>query len=397
MKLKKLWIGLLLCCMLAVIIVIFTNYSREQKELYQRKIIYVRSVQEKEKEWIRQNQGDEGEIYLNYTDNGAGDVNPYFACLAAQGLLAGEVAEKDLEQVKRYLIWHRAHFLAEEGAISNYRLTEGELLSQGEKDSVDSYTAVFLSLLCKYGEKGGAIEQADPGGEAMLLGLRTLEKLWVDGLTTVSEEKQVRYLMDNIEVQAALIDVREYLKDLDGKWIDADTLQECADRLDKMIEMSRDSIESLLWNEEEARYDVGLGDSGRILDFESWEELYPDAAVQIYGAAFLSDAAKSGRTKTLYKKFCSVHDWEHMSLSNEEEFDWAVFSFIAAAVGDRERAETYLKTYERRIDEGRKYPFHTAEAGWVSKTCEKLEQEYKEVIDRNIFEVIYYWIKERAA
>lgn len=397
MKPKTLWGSLIICCILAAIIVAFTNYSKKQRELYQAKLTYVRNVQEKEKEWIRQNQGDQGQIYLNYTDNGAGDVNPYFACTAAQGLLTGDVSAEDMGRVEKYLSWHRERYLAEEGKISNYRQTEGVLLSEGEKDSVDSYTAVFLSLLCKYGEKGGAVELTDPGGEALLLGLHTLETLWNNGLTAVSQENYVRYLMDNIEVQAALTDVRDYLKKSGGGWIAEDMKQDCIDRIETMIAENRNSIEELLWNTEAERYEIGLGDSDRVLKFEDWKVLYPDAAVQIYGAAFSQDAAESKRTKKLYEMFCSVHEWETMDLTDDEKFGWAVFSFAAAAIGDEKRAETYLKTYENKIVSGRKYPLHTAEAGWISKTCEELERRYIRAIDRNIFEVMYNWVKEQAA
>lgn len=397
MKLKAFWVSLVICCIILAIMSAITNYSRRQKEIYQAKLKYVREVQEKEKEWIRQNQGDLGQIYLNHTGNGAGDVNPYFACIAAQGLLAGEVSAEDMERVKKYLVWHRERFLAEEGEISDYRLTNGNILPKGEKDSVDSYIAVFLSLLCEYGEKGGAVELVDPDGEALLLGLDTLGELWNNGLTAVSKENHVRYLMDNIEVQAALIDVRDYLEDSGDRWIDEGMEQNYIGRLERMIAENRESIEKLLWNTEAELYEIGLGDSNSVLEFEDWKVLYPDAVAQIYGAAFLQDIAESKRTKILYKKFCSVHEWEDMILTDDEKFEWAVLSLIAVTIGDEERAETYLRTYEKRIDEGRIYPLHTAEAGWISKTCEALKQEYIKAIDRKIFEVIYEWIKEQAA
>lgn len=395
MKQKTLLISLSLGCIFGILLYVSIIYSQQQKVMYEAKLDYVRGVQEAEKKWLRQNQGSEGQIYLNYTHNGARDVNPYFACFAVRGFLAGNVSAEDMERVEKYLTWHRARFLEEEGAISNYRLTEGGLLSNGEKDSVDSYTAVFLSLLCKYGEKGGDLEMLDPNGEALLLGLHTLENLWVDGLTTVSQDNQVRYLMDNIEVQAALKDVRNYLDSGRG-WVAEEQAEECITKLDKMIQESKDSIEEQLWNKDGEYYEVGLGRSGRILAFESWEELYPAAAVQIYGIAFLQDDGKSKRNKTLYKKFCSAQDWEDMDLSGEEEFGWAVFSYIAALLEDQERAETYLKEYEGRIKEGREYPLHTGEAGWISRTCEVLESEYKEAMDRNIWEVICDWIKEQV-
>ena len=41
---------------------------------------------DRRKKWILENQGPEGEFYMNGSK--AGDVNPYFACMAALGLLA---------------------------------------------------------------------------------------------------------------------------------------------------------------------------------------------------------------------------------------------------------------------------------------------------------------------
>ena len=61
-----------------------------------------------EKKWILENQGPEGEFYMNGSK--AGDVNPYFACMAALGLLAETknclITETEKKAVNRYLDWH---------------------------------------------------------------------------------------------------------------------------------------------------------------------------------------------------------------------------------------------------------------------------------------------------
>lgn len=370
---------------------------RNQKELYQEKLENVQELAQTEKRWIAENQGSEGQIYLNYTSDGAGDVNPYFACFAAQGLLSGTATEEELKKAAAYINWHRAHFLAEEGELSNYRLQDGSLLTLEEKDSVDSYVAVFLSLLCRFGEAGGDLEEVDPDGEALIAGLGKLEELCEEGLTRVSSDNGIRYLMDNVEVLGALTEIKHYLDAEPEGWIADDRRQECIKMLERMTKEEQDSMEALLWNEQESRYEIGLDDAGRILKFESWEKLYPDAVAQIYGVAFLEDMAENKRVQNLYRLFCGEYDWECMKLSEEEPFGWAVLSYIAVEMGDTSRAETYLNEYENRTNTGREYPLHTAEAGWVARTCAGLEVKYEKALRRNILEVTVDWIKEQVS
>ena len=57
-----------------------------------------------EKKWILENQGPEGEFYMNGSK--AGDVNPYFACMAALGLPETKnclITENREKAVNRYL------------------------------------------------------------------------------------------------------------------------------------------------------------------------------------------------------------------------------------------------------------------------------------------------------
>ena len=67
-------------------------------------------------------------------------------------------------------------------------------------DSVDSYIAVYLTLLSEYEEKGGRLSEAGDWQEALAVCAEKLEELNPGGLTQVSEKNQVSYLMDNAEV-----------------------------------------------------------------------------------------------------------------------------------------------------------------------------------------------------
>lgn len=71
-----------------------TSYRRDKKEMYEEKAAAIEQVMAREKEWIHESTGENGELYLN-TTNGAKDVNPYFACQAAIGLLTGIPKEAD--------------------------------------------------------------------------------------------------------------------------------------------------------------------------------------------------------------------------------------------------------------------------------------------------------------
>ena len=82
------------------------------------------------KKWILENQGSEGEIYMNGSK--AGDVNPYFACMAALGLLAETkncpITETEQKAVGRYLDWHTGVLLETDGKMGIYRKEGGELI-----------------------------------------------------------------------------------------------------------------------------------------------------------------------------------------------------------------------------------------------------------------------------
>ena len=62
----------------------------------------------------------------------AGDVNPYFACMAALGLLAETkncpITETEQKAVGRYLDWHTGVLLETDGKMGIYRKEGGELI-----------------------------------------------------------------------------------------------------------------------------------------------------------------------------------------------------------------------------------------------------------------------------
>ena len=142
------------------------------------KIERVRTRAEIEKEWIRTRQGADGRLFMN----GGGTTNPYFACLAAQGLLSGHVSDADLDAVGRYIDWHCRKFMEWNGDVPDFSVVDN-VESAEKPDSVDAYVAVFLSLLCQKAQITKNMSKAESG--VLSQGMRKLDELSAGGLTSV--------------------------------------------------------------------------------------------------------------------------------------------------------------------------------------------------------------------
>lgn len=105
-KNRKNVVGIIIFCITVGIVFLYAYYQNLRKEIDARQK-WLETVLIGEKRWILENQGSEGEIYMNGSE--AGDVNPYFACMAALGLLAETkncpITETEKKAVGRYLDW----------------------------------------------------------------------------------------------------------------------------------------------------------------------------------------------------------------------------------------------------------------------------------------------------
>lgn len=385
---------------LCVVAVLYTykimdeKYRLEKESFYSKKISYVNNYQLAEKAWIRENQGMSGEIYLNGGGGkqNIGDVIPYFSSLAAQGLLTGTPTQEDLDSVRDYLIWHRENFLQAQGEITNYQMIDGNLQSTGKQDSVDSYVAVYLSLLCEYGMLGGDISEVDPQLMALKLGVNTLQKLTNNGLTKTKPNGEIYYWMDNAEVLAAYYNIKHFAVSRYGeKWL-GDQQKWLERTMTKAIDDSEAAVQKNLWNKAENRYEVGIGNA-KPFHFLGWNYLYPDAIAQVYYTAF-DLFREDTRSKELYKTFSENIEWEYLHFGEDEKFNWSVLSLIAVKHGDVKRAEIYLEQYEKKIRQSRAYPIHTADAAWIVKTCDSLEKHYKQRMKTSLLDDILSGSKE---
>lgn len=350
----------------------------QRKSYYTSKIEDAAGILEEEKAWIRRNQGENGEIYLNTLGNWEerGTVNPYFACQAAMGLLTGNVTERDLECTAAYLSWHGERLVESGGIVCDYKYVDGKLKSAGTYDSVDSYLALFLTLFASYLEQGGDVSAVADCRKAVEICADQLSSLTTNGLTSVSEENGVAYVMDNSEVYEAycrMADLMASDRPLFPQW---DREEELEGFFLGAAEDSRQAISKYLWNSREGRYEIGINGENEPLHYSGWQEFYPDSAAQVYPVScglFPPDGAGDG----LYQEFCENYDWEYLSIP-EETYDWPVLAYIAVSMGDIPRAERYLKKFYLKYSIDRAYPLHTADAGWTARTCDALISYYEE-------------------
>lgn len=353
-----------------------TKYIEKKRTEYQPKIQFVTEILNTEKEWIRQNQGQNGEIFLNKGTGTVtvGDINPYFACFAAQSLLS-LATQQDMESVKNYLKWHREQIILSNGIVTNYKTVDNTLLSTGKYDSVDSYLAVFISLLCQYGEMGGDLTEIDPNGQAINIALDMLTFLTKDGITGIKPDKEVFYFMDNIEVSAAYNDLYNLASGEKGQeWLKDDCLKIKEHSYNANIALIK-SMKNLMWNSSALRFEVGVGKDNIPFEFEGFDVFYPCGVAQLYPIAF--DVLFEGIDYfALYKTVGENTNWQNLEFGNDEQFNWGIICYISAKIKDEESAVQYLNSYKEKFRYNRDYPLHTADSGWVVRACEELYNEY---------------------
>ena len=361
-KHRKSMMVLLIFCITVCIAFMFAYYQNLRKEIAVRQE-WLETVLTREKKWILENQGPEGEIYMNGSK--AGDVNPYFACMAALGLLAETkncpMTETEQKAVGRYLDWHTGILLETDGKMGIYR-KEGEKLIYREKaDSEDGYLGMYLFLMGEYLEKTESTELPESWEKGIRLALKKLQSLMQDGITQVSEENTTAYLMDNLEVWKGLYKLEQAGVE------DARLIRELRGKLQAQIE-------NTFWDDETQKWSII-----RDCDLYDPTEFYPDGVAQIYPLIYGFPVKEKRTQKKLYVQFTEKFQWQKLS-ERSTKFLWTMTGMAAAQVGDVKRLMELLRNYKTEYCAERKYPLYTGEAGWICMECEKLYELYERKI-----------------
>ena len=347
-KHRKNVMGLIIFCITVCIVFMFAYYQNLRKEISVRQE-WLETVLTREKKWILENQGPEGEIYMNGSK--AGDVNPYFACMAALGLLAETkncpMTETEQKAVGRYLDWHTGVLLETDGKMGIYRKEGGELIYKEKADSEDGYLGMYLFLMGKYLEKTESTDLPESWKNGISLALKKIQSLMQDGITQVSEENTTVYLMDNLEDTQAISEIRKKIQK---------------------------QIEKIFWDDANQRWRI-IGNSDRYHQ----TEFYPDGVAQIYPLIYEFPVKEKKKQKVLYDQFTERFQWQKLN-KKRTGFLWAMTGMAAAQMRDINNLVELVGNYETEYCKERKYPLYTGEAGWICMECEKLYGLYERKI-----------------
>ena len=358
-KHRKNLMGLIIFCITVCIVFMFAYYQNLRKEISVRQE-WLETVLTREKKWILENQGPEGEFYMNGSK--AGDVNPYFACMAALGLLAETkncpMTETEQKAVGRYLDWHTGVLLETDGKMGIYRKEGGELIYKEKADSEDGYLGMYLFLMGKYLEKTESTDLPESWKNGISLALKKIQSLMQDGITQVSEENTTVYLMDNLEVWKGLYELE--LAGLE----DTQAISEIRKKIQKQIE-------KIFWDDANQRWRI-IGNSDRYHQ----TEFYPDGVAQIYPLIYEFPVKEKKKQKVLYDQFTERFQWQKLN-KKRTGFLWAMTGMAAAQMRDINNLVELVGNYETEYCKKRKYPLYTGEAGWICMECEKLYSLYE--------------------
>ena len=267
---------------------------------------------------------------------GTSQLNPYFSCSAALGLLAGG----DMEAAERYIRWHFGH-LEETGIIYDYtvRVEEGAIteISSLGCDSTDSYAALFLVLLDEYAKAGGVNALLTEHRDAIARVVGAMDATFHFGLTYAKPGYRIYFLMDNCEAAAGYRAAASLWKQLGSPW----QALRCVLR----ALCIRLAVNLRLWNFRRGSYDYALDTPSDPAIF------YPDAAAQLFPLAFGLLRPSSGRAGRLYRDFLANQP-QWLEGHNGGDYPWVILLRAALAMGDTDTVAQYLRAVKELCMDG---------------------------------------------
>ncbi len=374
--LRKIAPIIIILLILSICLTALGRYRKIKTDNLRLKQSHVESILKQEKQWILENQGIEDAFYMN--GEKAGDVNPYFSCHAALGLLTTtenvQVNTDELNAVRKYLNWHIKMILETDGKMGTYRRQGDTLIYVDKADSVDAYLGAYLELLSRYFSIAKTSDGLQSWKEATILALNEIHDLMKNGVVQVSQDNDTIYFMDNVEVWKGLKDLEECIK----AFPEIVVLPEDSKRLiTDMREQLEVTIPEIFWDGGNSRWRITADDN----KFDG-KEFYPDGIAQVYPLIFAFPVGDTEAQKELYNNFTDDFEWYNVE-SDNRSFIWAMTGLAGAGAKDLENSEKLVKNYERRFSESeRKYPLYTGDAGWICRGCGVLWEMYESKICR---------------
>jgi len=347
-------------------------------------LIYI-NVQTSQTHYIHSLQKASGAIKDTEASNSK--ICPYFANFACKALLKNPTIE-NITVVKKYMQWYMSKLNGTLNPISGKPEIAGSVYdyygetetTRGEYDSVDSYAATFLTLAMEFASTSETnktwLSQFD---DKLNLIASALEKcldtesntmhgiLSTDNnnyLSVASHEYDVKYLMDNCEVNEGL---------KAAQWLKKNELITISNfDFDYLANKNSASIETALWRETTNAYNPY--DNGSNNSITNWDVFYPDATSQLYPMLFGILDPTSVRAKTLYTQFNNNYPAWSSGQVYSGTYPWAILVYAAAIINDKTRVEEYIKhinTYN--IKNAQKDYWYSLEAAFTLMAIHKIK------------------------
>ncbi|CAH1217611.1 hypothetical protein PAECIP111891_04602 [Paenibacillus allorhizoplanae] len=341
---------------------------------------------ESESNWVAGLQQPSGAIVVSKTNTflwppvtGATSykIEPYFANLAVIGMLENPSAANILV-AKNWINWYFNHLNQPDynginGSVYVYyaNASTGVETSSGGYDSTDSYGTTFATMLKKYVEVSGdstllinnkaKIEMAVDG---------SIATLQTDGLTYSKPDYQIKFLMDNVEVNEGLASMA---------WLENNVLGDSTKGTYYSGKKSSNTtgIESL-WNTGNNNYNSSAGQPS------NWGVFYADATAQVFPIWTGVILPTSARAISLYGSLNSNYPgWPN--LSTPDAFPWAILAYSGSVMEDSTRVNTFLTNIrESYITTGHPWPYYAMEAGFTIRAAKKIRDKDNLALSQSI-------------
>ena len=289
---------------------------------------------------------------------------PYFSCTAAEGFLASG-NESYYPRVKKFCEWYFNHLNrgVDENTLDGtifdyyYQLISNnyDITTKKERDSEDSYAALFISLLKNYADITNDFDFliAHRDDIDLIMSVLTSPKLLNNGLTYAKTSYEIKYTMDNSEVYSGFIAAEWIYRNVFNDNIKGDIFANHANVLSE-------TFEKLLWKEEKQAY---LYHANQNLDNIDLTKFYPQGVVQLTSQMFNLIKPDGNRSQYLYKRF--IETFPKWATLEENTHPWG-FAGRSLSMGHIwEPVEKWLDNVkEKYVNTGfRSGGFYSAEIG----------------------------------
>ncbi|HHY34557.1 MAG TPA: hypothetical protein GX510_02790 [Firmicutes bacterium] len=325
-------------------------------------------VRRDEARWLSACQHPDGAIAMA---PGSDRVVPYFANLAAITLV-----RLDPSKARQYITWYLDHLNDPDrwglaGTIYDFHVKDGKLVPTGNYDSADSYASTFLSLVSAYYRetKDARFVRNELNRIRKVSGV-VLSLQDKDGLVRVKPGSQTKYLMDNCENYAGLMDWAKTLEAL-GETAEASLYREKASLI-------KQGIQSVLYDPSTGKYAWSLSRFGK--RYPKQGKWYPDGVSQLSLISCGIIEPGSPEARTIWADFNSQFPgWEEGV--KKDSFPWGVVAITAYTMSDLPRAERYIKwVLDQYASAGREYPWYVLESACLIQLCDSVPVRSSEMV-----------------